>query len=147
MPNKIVIIQSEQFRVLINPDTVADRVVLVRDPDQSTCHEVARDDGPPLGICCVGVHADEIPVQAHLILPGDVGPISESIHRICPLGPHIETLASIFIAEFVPLAIIDVLVDSDTVGVLALHLRFIKQVGHGDAEINAILVGRFSHPA
>ena len=51
------------------------------------------------------------------------------------------------LAELVPLAIINVLIDPDHVGVFALHLSLVEHVGHGETEVDSILVARFAHPA
>src|SRR5581483_2064747 len=108
---------------------------------------MSGDRRAPFGIGGIRVHSDKVAVQAYPILSREVGPIGESIHGICPLGPQRKSLAAIFIAELVPLSVIDILVDSDTMRVLALDLSFIKKVGHGESEINAVLIASFAYPA
>jgi hypothetical protein len=147
LTDEAVPIEREHFLVLVDPDIVADGVVAVGHRDRPAGDQVHRHDGAPLDVGRKGIQADEVAIEADSFAAGQIRPVGEAVEGGCPLRPVVESNPAILVAEMPPLAEVDVVVDAEPVGVLALELGFVVQMRHREAELHTVLVGRFAHPA
>jgi len=131
---------------LVDPQAVADGVVLVCHRHRSTGHEAGGDGGLALLVVGEGVEAQEVRVENKFPPAREPGPVYDSVHRVGVLRPVRKPDAAPRVVELRPTAFAGVVVDADHVAVFRLEFRFILQMRHNEAQEHAAFIARFSHP-